>query len=134
MNSYAKRLDQKLKIHDSLLFVKETKLGRYDVYRKSGLGGSLPHFIFSLTDDWTVKTIPVEWGIDVVINRIKAHDIWRDDKFVDKLIESHEKYKEGQNRDRRNSIESFLYDFRSQFHKATNEINTSTLNKIHKEA
>lgn len=134
MNSYATSLNKHLKMHDSLLFVQESKLGRHDIYRKSQTGSCLPHFIFTLTEDWTVKTRPIEWGIDVVINRIKAHDIWRDDKFVDKLIDKHVEHEESKSRAMRNSIESFLYDFRKQFQKATDGINTSTLNKINKEA
>lgn len=134
MNSYARRLDKHLKMHDSLLFVQELKEGRYDIYRKSQTGSCLPHFIFTVTEDWTVKSRPIEWGIDVVINRIKAHDIWRDDQFIEKLIDNHLQHEESKSRALRNSIESFLYDFRGQFHKATNGINTSNLKKINKEA
>lgn len=57
-------------------------------------------------------------------------DLWRDDTFVEKLIAQTEKNKESRDRDRRNSVESFLYEFKSQFQKATNDINTSTLEKV----
>lgn len=73
----------------------------------------------------------MSWGLDVVVNRIKAHDLWRDGAIVEDWIKNHEKHLEGQQRDFRNSVESFLYDFAPQFQKATNDINTSTLNKIY---
>lgn len=127
MLTNAKSLTRALKAHDSLLFAQETKAGRLDVYRKSQLGCESPNFIFALTEDWSPQGRPVPWGIEVVLNRIKAHDLWRDDTFVEQWIEGHEKREEGKMRDFRNSVESFLYDYRSQFHKATNGVNTSLL-------
>lgn len=108
-----------------MLFIQETKPGRFDVYRRSSLGDSLPNFIFSLTDSWQPTGIPVEYGIDVVVNRIKAGDLWRDDQFVENWIAQHEKDVESKDRARNNSIESFLYDFRKQFQRATDSVNTS---------
>lgn len=122
-----KELTRALRGHDSCLFAQESKLGRYDVYRASKYGEAPPHYVFSLTEDWTVKSRPVPWGTDIVLNRLKAHDLWRDDTFVEQWIKANEAREESQDRARRNSIESFLYDFRSQFHRATNDINTSCL-------
>lgn len=130
MNSWAKRIEQGLKNHDSLLFLQESKLGRYDVYRKTQFGEAPPNLICSLTDDWSVKGSPVEYGLYVVLDRIKAHDLWRDDSFIENWIKEREKEGESRDRARRNSIESFLYDFRSQFQRATDGINTGSLNKI----
>lgn len=124
------KLNRELKNHDSFLYLQEMPNGRFDVYRRSSLGCNPPHLIFSLTSNWTVKGRPIEYGIDVVLARIKAHDLWRDDTFVDNYIKSHQKLKESQDRDLSNNIESFLYDFRSQFAKATDGINTSNLEKI----
>ncbi len=98
--------------------------------RKSQFGGHHPNLLMSLTDTWTASGKPVSWGIEVVLNRIKAHDLWRDDTFVERWIKDQDKIEQGREKDFRNNVESFLYDFRSQFHKATNEINTSNLNKV----
>lgn len=129
MNSWMKTMNRALKAHDSSLFCQETTPGRCDVYRKSG---QTSHFIMALTDTWTPTGVPVPWGIEVVINRIKACDLWRNDRFVEDWIKEHEKIEESNGRSLRNSIESFFYDFRRQFAKATNEVNTSTLNKIYR--
>lgn len=128
-----KTMNRALKAHDSSLFCQESKLGRLDVYRQAK-GFTPPHFIMSLTDTWTPQGKPVPWGIEVVINRIKAHDLWRDDGFIERWIKEQEKIEASRERAFHNSVESFLYEFRSQFHKATSEINTGTLNKIYPEA
>lgn len=124
-----KEVTRVVKAHDSSLYAQETNPGRIDIYRKSQFGGQPPHFIMALTDTWQAKGSPVSWGSEVIINRIKAMDLWRDDTFVEKWIAEHEKTEKSKDRDVHNSIESFLYDFRSQFHKATNGINTSLLAK-----
>jgi hypothetical protein len=111
--------------------MQETKPGRFDVYRRNRADGA-PHFVFSLTDTWTADGKPVPWGIDVVVNRLKAHDLWRDEDFVEKFFQSEEKREEGERRNFRNNVESFLYDFRRQFARATDGINTSSLEKIYR--
>lgn len=120
-------LNRELKNYDGELYVQETQAGRLDVCRKSKFGMSPPNYIFSLTEDWSARSKPVPWSTDIVMNRIRAHDLWRDDTFVEQWIKQREKEVESQERARKNTIESFLYDFRRQFGRATNEINTSTL-------
>lgn len=120
-------------MHDSLLFAQETKIGRYDIYRKSQFSSQAPHFLFSLTDTWQPTGISVPWSVDVVIERIKAHDLWRDDSFVERYIKELEKEGESKERTRKNNVESFLYDYRSQFAKAFSDVNTSNMEKIRKE-
>lgn len=127
-----KRLNEELRGYDSKLFVQETRLGRYDVYRKSSLGCNPPHFIFSLTDNWTLNGRPVDWGIDVVLNRVKACDLWRDWNVGDETIQANEKESESRERQLKNSVESFLSEFRGQFAKATDGINTSTVEKLYR--
>ncbi len=112
--------------------MQETTAGRYDIYRKAGLGTYPPSFIFSLTEDWTVRSKPVEYGIDTVLNRLKAHDLWRDDEFIENYIKDCESRNDARDRARRNSIESFLYDFRRQFQRATESVSTGNLNKIYR--
>lgn len=133
MAYWIKDLNQSLKRYDSCLFAQETKIGRYDIYRKSLYGEHPPHFLFSLTDTWLPQGQPVSYGTEVVLNRIKAHDLWRDDTFIERWISDHEKHLESKERATRNSIESFLYDFKSQFQKATDSVNTSNLKKLYRE-
>jgi len=88
-----------------------------------------PDYVFSLTDTWTHKGIPIEWGIEVVLARVKAMDIWNHDTLFKEMEVENEKVDASTRRNFRNNLEGFLGDFRSQFAKATNDINTGTLNK-----
>ncbi len=133
MKAWAKALDRRVKDYDSALYIQESPNDRYDVLRRSKYGEAPPHLIFSLTDTWQPTGRPVQWGSEVVINRIKAHDLWRDDQWIENYIKQEEKDKESKDRAMQNSIESFLYEFRRQFAKATDGINTSTLNKVYRE-
>lgn len=93
---------------------------------------SPPHLVFSLTDTWTAEGAPVPYGTEVVLNRVKAHDLWRDDQFVERWIAEKEQEEKSEERALKNSIESFLYDFRRPFMKATSDINTANLNKVYR--
>ena len=133
MNSWAKTLNKSLKNYDSCLYVQEAREGRYDVYRRNRDAMAPAHFLFSLTDTWQPTGRPVPYGSDTIVNRIKAHDLWRDDSFVENYIKESEVRKDSKDRALKNSIESFLYDFRKTFAKATDGINTANLNKIYRE-
>lgn len=88
-----------------------------------------PHFVFALTDTWTMNGERVDWGIEPVMARIRAMDLWNRDVAGD-LIHQYKKDDESAERDGRNNIESFLYEFRGQFAKSFKDVNTSNLNKI----
>ncbi len=88
-----------------------------------------PHYVFALTDTWVVTGNPIDWGIEPIMARLRAMDLWRDDDIVKEHTRNYHKGEESKARDQRNSIESFLYEFRSQFAKATNNVNTSLLDK-----
>ena len=116
--------------YDPCLYAQETCAGRIDIYRKNRDAMYPPHFLFALTDTWQPTGRPVDWGVEPLMNRIRAMDLWRDDTFVERWEANHEKLEQGKRRDFGNSVESFMYDFRRQFQRATNDINTSTLNKV----
>lgn len=124
-------LSKHLSNYDSKLYAVVHKPPRVDVYRNSEFGCNPPNYLFSLTDTWTVQGKPIEYGIEVVLNRVKANDLWRDDQFVEGWLKAHEQDQECKNREFRNSIEGFLYDFRDKFRAAFSDVNTSNLEKIY---
>lgn len=144
--SRVRSLTKSLQAHDSQLFCeKDYSTGIISVYRKrtryftcGWTEGSLTYshpdkfHIFSLTHNWKPDGTPVEWGTLPVLARIKAMDLWNRDIASD-LIHSYEKRKASDKRNQSNNIESFLYDFRSQFAKATDGINTSNLSKTRRD-
>lgn len=128
MSYHAYRLTQALKDHDSALLARKGDDGKIHVYRK---GERQLHHVFSLTENWTTNSRPVEWGLEPIIQRLKAIDTWNHD-VASRVIGEEVKADLGRQTDRRNTYESFLLDFRKQFAKATNGINTGTLNKSDK--
>lgn len=126
MDAKVGSLNKHLRFHDSELYAQRESNGVINVYRKAI---PYPHFIMSLTDTWNASGKPVDYGVEVVIARVKAHDLWNRSDMIDELIKDYEKSYESKERDRKNNIEAFLYDFRSQFKKAFNDVNTSNLKK-----
>ena len=106
-----------------------TKEPRIDVYRQSRDKLSPPHYVFSLTEDWSLQGRPVEWGILPIIERLKAIDLWNNGVTAEDVIQNYEEKAEKGKRHLRNNIEAFMSDFRRGFAKATDSVNTSLLPK-----
>lgn len=136
------RITRALQRHDRELYCDENKEGTLCVYRKSfrlehfevdGVAITsvrpAPHFIFALTDDWTAKGKPADWGLEPILARIRAIDLWNNETMVDRLVKDLEDDAKASERKRRNDVESFLLDFRRQFARTFNDVNTSTLSK-----
>ena len=143
MSWRAKRVTSELRQFDRKLYALEEK-GQINIYRHSVRMEEYehegvpfiytrrsPHYICSLTHNWKMNGTPVDWGLEPIRARFKAMDLWQRNLAED-LIKDYEKDAESKKRDFSNNMESFLYDFRSQFKKATADINTSTLDKTDK--
>lgn len=140
-----RRLTKAVKEYDRQLFCKKSDNGTYYIYRKTTrvdlevmpFGPMLiyrPHVqhIMALTDNWQAAGKSVEWGVEPIKARLKAMDMMNNPKYVDELLGRNEKVEESKQRDYKNNVESFLRDFRREFAKSTNDINTSTLSKFDK--
>jgi hypothetical protein len=89
-----------------------------------------PQFILALTDTWTLTGKPVDWGIEPTMSRIREMDSWRDDRIYEDLVKERERAKANKDRAYRNEIRARAYDLRKDFARATNDINTSALEKV----
>lgn len=127
LTSYLKRYDAELYAELAAHNLLPTKV--IYILRRNRSRPHEPHFIFALTRDWTAKTEPREWGIEVVLARLRAMDLWKSETVVDRVIADAEKAQESKDRDAKNNIESFLREFRREFARSTNQINTSNLAK-----
>lgn len=138
----AERITKTIKLHDRELYCERNEEGKLCVYRRSKRVESLrlddesvlhfvrpaPHFVFALTHDWRMSGEPKDWGIEPVLARIKALDLWNRDLAGD-LIQDEIKERQSLERDRQNTTEAFLKDFRRQFAKTFNDVNTTNLAK-----
>ena len=91
-----------------------------------------PHFVFALTHNWTSNGIPRDWGSEVIIKRIKHHDLWSNEDLFDKMERDSDKKEESKKRDFMNSTESFMSDQYSHFKKSWKDINVSNMDKTEK--
>lgn len=140
------RINQEIKKHDAKLFVfrdpvtdsryicrEPDRLEASDYNQYLSDGSELrTQFILGFTSDWTMRGSSVEWGIEPVMQRLLEMDSWRDDSMGDSLRKERERKKEDRARMRRNDIRATAADLRKEFAKATNDVNTSSLDKIDK--
>lgn len=140
MDTVVRKLTKAVSGYDRELFVKregETvrvlrKATRFLSYEVDGnvihYSVSAPHVVLHLTDTWTVSGKPVEWGVEPVLSRLRDMDTTKHDVGAE-IIQKLQKSEEISKKDFRNNNESFLKDFRRQFSRAFNNINTSTMDK-----
>lgn len=128
-----------LKRFDPMLFC-ERREGKLCVLRKDQriesyvVDGNLIHFvrpapylILALTNDWNLNGEPCDWGLEPILARIQACDLWKRD-IASESLKSIEGSRASRDRAADNHIEGFLKENRREFARLTNDINTSTLN------
>lgn len=146
MNTKLRQISRLLNRYDSDLRVKTYIDGAMGIIRKKRRWGSykLPdgthlwfgfdddQLVLPITDTWIESGKPVDWGIEPILWQIQKLDSWRDDGDYDRFVKERERQKENKQREHRNEFKALAYDCRREFAKATNDINTSTLDKTDK--
>jgi hypothetical protein len=125
-------INRAIRDYDSRLFASLQSNGRIDLFVKSRFGCHLPQYVLSLTDTWTMKGIPREWGIEPLIQRLHAIDGWKGKDAVDELEKAEETKEKSKEREFKNRTEDALYEAAPQIRRAWNDINTGTLEKVYR--
>jgi hypothetical protein len=138
----AHAITRELQLYDPCLFAKKEN-GMMKIFRRTkrlewleyegetvGFLKEDPYFVCALTHNWTVNGVPVDWGLEPISKKIRESDLWKRDKLADELIASYEKQAEASARHTRNETEAFLGEFRSQFAKTFDGVNTANMAKI----
>lgn len=136
------KLEKALRKHDHKLRVKRSHTGKVQVFRltkrcewvsvdniKVGFLLDSFDYVLSLTDDWSANGNSVEWGVEPVLARLKAIDLWSNENFMEEFLKQDKEVEESKKRDFHNNTEAFLYDFRNQFKKTFNDVNTANMSK-----
>lgn len=137
------RIESVLKSHDPKLFLNVNGFGERQVMRESfrmnsyDLNGETlicverqPQYIMSLTEDWTSKTGPVDWGLEVISKRLRDIDSWNPESMVSKREAKNLKLDQSKAKQLENRTEDFVKDWRKGFAHATKDILTNSLDKI----
>jgi hypothetical protein len=131
-----------LQKHDEKLFARKEPDGIIKIYEKSytyetyDVDGDTIHFlvpshsfIMAVTDNWSVRGKPVEWGLLPLIQKIKSIDWHNAQSELHRLEEENEKIKKSKERDFANKAEGFASDFRDSFKKTFSDYNVASLKK-----
>lgn len=143
MDQKLRQVTRLLKQYDSDLIAKRyldgtlailRKRRGYDFYRFSDcvLWSSFDweDLVLPITDNWIETGRPVDWGIEPILWQMQKIDGWRDDSDYDRFYQDRERRKANRARARRNEMRALAADCRREFARATNDINTSSLDRI----
>lgn len=137
------RIEQTIQKHDRMLFLQKNFRGELQVMRRSTHGvhydinGTClinyeprPHYIMSLTKDWTGKTEPVDWGLEPIMRRLQEIDGWNHD-IAARVFDHNDRVKKQKDQSLKNKTEDFVREeLRPRFAKATEDILTHSVARI----
>lgn len=136
------RITRAIQRYDRELFCERDYKGRFAIFRRDfghddcWLDESTcihvlverPQLVMHLTDNWGANGLPVDWGIDPILFRLKEIDGHSRD-LMHELEASQRKNEESKDRKLASETEAFVKDWRKDFAKATSDINTSSMEK-----
>jgi hypothetical protein len=143
MSHQARRITNEIQRYDYKLYAKKDNDGVIRIYRESKelrpekLTGEIQvlnvvrndHLVMSLTDTWGTRGKSVDWGVLPIMARLRAMDLWNSNNLATEVFKNEELDEKARGKALRNTVEDFLYDFKGQFARSTNDINTSSLSK-----
>ena len=147
MDSKLRQVTRLLKRYDSDLFPKRFLDGAMGVMRKRRtfdfyqfenpkfnlwFARDYDELVVPVTDTWLDTGMPVDWGIEPLLQQIQKQDSWRDDGEYDRFCIERENKKRNTLRARQNDMRARAADMRKDFARAMNDVNTSSLEKIDK--
>jgi hypothetical protein len=88
-----------------------------------------PELILCFTDNWSIRGNRADWGLEPLAYKLREMDGWNRDVYTE-FDKQRERLTENKARSRRNEFKALAYDLRRDFAKATNDINTGSLEKV----
>lgn len=86
-------------------------------------------FVLALTDTWSRKGIRRDWGIDMILEKIRSMDLAHNARLIEEFERAEERAKESKERAFTNELEAWASDSRRAFAKATDDILVHSLSK-----
>jgi len=113
-DAYCSLINRVAKGHDKDLSATRSHLGMVVINRRATVGAPSQQ-VFALTDNWTVNGKPREWGAEVVLQRLKQHDMATNIRFMAELDAREERLAEQKQRDLENKNEAWAYENHKMF-------------------
>lgn len=142
MDFRLKRIDCELKKYDRCLYAVRSGSGMLQVHRKAEHWSAAdfvttptaespyPQLILCLTDTWKYEGKPVEWGLEPLMREIRSRDGWAQALSFEQMLKNRENAERMKKESLQREMRARAYDVRRDFARATNDINTSTLEKV----
>lgn len=141
----AQSITSKVRSHDYKLYCRKNREGKLCVYRQGSSverydleGGeslfcvrSTPHLVFAITHNWKESGYSVDWGIEPIMARIRAHDLWSRD-LAQEVVDQETEFSKSKAREAKNMMENMAKDAQPFFKEAFKDINTSNMNTTFK--
>lgn len=128
MGVYKNTIENTLQDYDRDLYLDEGRDGLLIVMRKVDalhksmvLDGPPAQPVFYLTEDFTMNTPPVNWGVEPVMTKLRSMDAWAADFTYEDIRKRRERIEEDKKRANRNELRARAADMRRDFAKATND-------------
>lgn len=136
-----KRINDELKKHDPLLFIKSDHNGIRHVMRKNtkvkeyDLGDNYkmlvyepsPEYIMSLTKDWTMRGESVEWGLEPIAQRLRDIDSWNPNSIANQFFKHNEKVDDKKAKRRDDNMEDLAREYLPVLKRHFKDTNTSQM-------
>lgn len=136
------RIEQTLKSYDPELFLNKDYKGRLQVMRngktyQSHNAGDFeiqvltpsPHYIMSLTSDWSPKGEPVDWGLEPLLRRLQEIDDWGSESSFERMLAQNERKNQLKERAMKGLTEDVAKEWRKDFIKHTGDIICHSMDK-----
>lgn len=142
MDWHERRINQEIKRIDRDLFVGRDPNGTLQILRKGYTTKAyqvdgctiyalepMPRYIMSLTEDWTNRTKPVEWGLEPIVRRLQEIDSWNANSLTNNMLKINEKVDQSKERDKMSKLEDAVRESHHVYKKTFSDINTSTMDR-----
>jgi len=136
------RIEQTIQAHDHLLFLNKNYKGELQIMRRSFsmvphdfdgvtvyVRTPTPHYIMSLTEDWTGRTRSVDWGLEPIIRRLKEIDDWGGESAFDRMLKENERRDALKKKSFASLTEDVAREWRKDFKRHTEDILTHSVDR-----
>lgn len=137
------RITKEVKKYDRHLYCALDHRKRPTIYRKSFrcvsfmyndcvITHQIPddYNVMTLTHDWSQGGQVVDWGLEPIMQRLRAIDCWQSDSEINQFEKLNEEYEAKKNRHLTSKTEDIAREMAPVFKKTFSDVNTASMAKL----